>query len=71
MIASRIGDAFLAYFLALGQEVGRRLRRRNSHARQARQPNQLPHPKRSKNQQKTRSRERVSSRVRQNFNTQS
>ncbi|SOY53227.1 hypothetical protein CBM2589_B280088 [Cupriavidus taiwanensis] len=34
MIASRTGDAFLAYFLSLGQEVGRRLRRRNRSARQ-------------------------------------
>ncbi|WP_232431438.1 hypothetical protein, partial [Cupriavidus sp. UYPR2.512] len=30
LIASRIGDAFLGYFLSLGQEVTRRLRRRNS-----------------------------------------
>ncbi|SPA55006.1 protein of unknown function [Cupriavidus taiwanensis] len=72
LIASRIGDAFLAYFLALGQEVGRRLRRRNSHARQARQPTQLPHPKRSENQQKTRSqRAGVIAHMRQNLNTQS
>ncbi|MDK3025595.1 hypothetical protein QO239_23655 [Cupriavidus taiwanensis] len=37
LIASRTGDALFGYFLALGQKVTRRLRRRNSHARQARQ----------------------------------
>ncbi|WP_232431376.1 hypothetical protein, partial [Cupriavidus sp. UYPR2.512] len=29
-IASRSGDSFFGYFLALGQKVTRRLRRRNS-----------------------------------------
>jgi len=37
LIASRSGDAFFGYFLSLGQKVTRRLRRRNSHARQGRQ----------------------------------
>ncbi|SPA57077.1 protein of unknown function [Cupriavidus taiwanensis] len=41
-MASRPGDALFASFLSLGQKGGRRLRRRNSHARQARQPSALP-----------------------------
>ncbi|SOZ09859.1 protein of unknown function (plasmid) [Cupriavidus taiwanensis] len=34
-LASRLGDALFASFLSLGQKGGRRLRRRNSSARQA------------------------------------
>ncbi|SOY58648.1 hypothetical protein CBM2585_A90038 [Cupriavidus taiwanensis] len=34
-MASRPGDALFASFLSLGQKGGRRLRRRNSSARQA------------------------------------
>ncbi|SPA49652.1 protein of unknown function [Cupriavidus taiwanensis] len=41
-LASRSGDALFASFLSLGQKGGRRLRRRNSRARQARQPNHNP-----------------------------
>ncbi|SPA56268.1 protein of unknown function [Cupriavidus taiwanensis] len=39
-LASRLGDALFASFLSLGQKGGRRLRRRNSRARQAPDPNQ-------------------------------
>ncbi len=42
LIASRLGDAFFGYFLSLGQKVTRRLRRRNSRACQAQQPNPTP-----------------------------
>ncbi|SOY71431.1 hypothetical protein CBM2585_B50410 [Cupriavidus taiwanensis] len=37
-LASRLGDALFASFLSLGQKGGRRLRRRNSSARQAPTP---------------------------------
>ncbi|SOZ09931.1 conserved protein of unknown function (plasmid) [Cupriavidus taiwanensis] len=42
-MASRLGDALFASFLSLGQKGGRRLRRRNSSARQA---GTNPHPPR-------------------------
>ncbi|WP_143010687.1 hypothetical protein [Cupriavidus necator] len=41
LIASRSGDAFFGYFLSLGQKVTRRLRRRNSHARQGRKTDRM------------------------------
>ncbi|SOY75697.1 hypothetical protein CBM2586_B80122 [Cupriavidus phytorum] len=43
-MASRPGDALFASFLSLGQKGGRRLRRRNSSARQARHRIQHPQP---------------------------